>query len=52
MNVPAGNENAIWVQPKLVCTVKNMMKTESGSLHQPVFKGLRPDKHPEECKEE
>lgn len=52
MDVPEGNENTIWVQPKLVCTVKYMMKTESGSLRQPVFKGLREDKRPEECEED
>lgn len=51
MDVPEGNENAIWVQPQLVCTVKYMMKTESGSLRQPVFRGLREDKCPEECEE-
>ena len=50
--VPGGNEHAIWVQPKLVSTVKYMMKTESGSLRQPVFKGLREDKRPEECEED
>ena len=37
MDVHEGNENAVWVQPNLVCTVKYMMKTESGSLRQPVF---------------
>ena len=52
MDVPEGNKNAIWVQPQLVCTVKYMMKTESGSLRQPVFKGLREDKRPEECGED
>lgn len=52
MNVPDGNENAVWVQPQLVCTVKYMMKTESGSLRQPVFKGLRTDKQPKECLED
>ena len=52
MDVPEGNENAIWVQPQLACTVKYMMKTESGSLRQPVFKGLREDKRPEECGED
>ena len=52
MDVPEENENAIWVQPQLVCTVKYMMKTESGSLRQPVFKGLREDKRPEECEED
>lgn len=38
-----------WIQPKLVCTVKYMMKTDSGNLRQPVFKGLREDKIPTEC---
>lgn len=52
MTVPEGNENAFWVQPELVCTVKYMMKTESGGLRQPVFKGLRDDKRPEECMED
>lgn len=52
MTVPEGNENAVWVQPQLVCTVKYMMKTDSGGLRQPVFKGLRDDKCPEECMED
>lgn len=47
--IPKGNENAVWVKPELVCTVKYMMKTESGGMRQPVFKGLREDKSPEEC---
>ena len=47
--IPKGNENALWVKPELVCTVKYMMKTESGGMRQPVFKGLREDKSPEEC---
>ncbi|MCM1529715.1 MAG: hypothetical protein NC093_06945 [Alistipes sp.] len=47
--VPQGNENAVWVKSELVCTVKYMMKTESGGMRQPVFKGLREDKLPEEC---
>lgn len=50
LEIPKGNENAVWVVPKLVCTVKYMMKTESGGLRQPVFKGLREDKVPEECR--
>lgn len=52
MTVPEGNEQAVWVQPTLACTVKYMMKTESGSLRQPVFKGLREDKCPDECVED
>ncbi|MBQ8350126.1 MAG: DNA ligase [Ruminococcus sp.] len=47
--IPKGNENVVWVKPELVCTVKYMMKTESGGMRQPVFKGLREDKSPEEC---
>lgn len=47
--IPKGNENAVWVKQELVCTVKYMMKTESGGMRQPVFKGLREDKAPEEC---
>ncbi len=47
---PAGNEDAVWVEPVVCCTVKYMEKTESG-LRQPVFKGLREDKAPEDCVE-
>lgn len=47
--IPKGNENTVWVEPVLVCTVKYMMKTDSGGLRQPVFKGLRDDKVPDEC---
>ena len=43
--VPAsGNEGAVWLRPELVCTVRYMEKTSTGSLRQPVFKGLRNDK--------
>lgn len=52
MTIPEGNKKAVWVQPQLVCTVKYMMKTDSGGLRQPVFKGLRDDKCPEECMED
>lgn len=42
-------ENAIWLQPILVCNVQYMEKTKNGGLRQPVFKGLRDDVSPEEC---
>lgn len=43
------DEETIYIEPKLVCTVKYMMRTKSLSLRQPVYKGLRMDKTPEEC---
>jgi len=49
IEIPSGNNNAVWIEPELVCTVKYMMKTSTGSMRQPVFKGLRNDKSPGEC---
>lgn len=47
--VPKGNEEAIWMEPTLVCIVESM-PTDKESFRQPVFKGIRDDKLPEECK--
>jgi DNA ligase D-like protein (predicted ligase) len=47
--ISKGNENAVWIKPDLVCKVEYMMETATGSLRQPVFKGLRNDKRPEDC---
>ena len=47
--LPTGNDGVIWIEPSLVCTVKYMMKTLTGSMRQPVFKGLRDDKEPRDC---
>ena len=44
-----GNEDAVWIEPTLVCTFSYMDKTANGGMRQPVFKGLREDKAPEEC---
>ncbi|MFA9380704.1 MAG: hypothetical protein ACERKO_06545 [Acetanaerobacterium sp.] len=44
------HEGTVWIKPELVCTVKYMMPTQAGGLRQPLFKGLREDKGPEECK--
>lgn len=46
------DEEAIWIKPELVCKVKYMMKTSSGSMRHPIFKGIRFDKEPYECKTE
>jgi bifunctional non-homologous end joining protein LigD len=47
--LPSGNDDAVWIEPKHVCTVKYMMKTATGSMRQPVVKGIRDDKEPDEC---
>lgn len=44
------DENTIWIEPKLVCSVKYMLRTSTGGLRQPVFKELRNDKKPEDCR--
>ena len=44
-------EGAVWIEPRMVCTVKFMERTPGGGLRQPVFKGLRTDKMPRECVE-
>ena len=46
--VPPGNEDAVWIEPKLVCIVESM-PTDKDSFRQPVFKGIRDDKTPLEC---
>jgi len=48
---PKGNDNAVWIKPDLVCTVKYMDLTSKGGLRQPVYKGLRDDKDPKDCLE-
>lgn len=47
--VPPGNEEANWITPELVCTVKFMDYNANGGMRQPVFKGLRFDKPAEAC---
>ncbi len=47
--VPEGNNDAVWLAPELVCIVESM-PTEKDSFRQPVFKGVRDDKSPKECK--
>ena len=47
---PRGNEEAVWLRPALVCTVSSLERTDGGGIRHPVFKGLRDDKTPEECR--
>ena len=36
-------KNAVWLRPALVGTAHFMQETASGSMRQPVFKGIRTD---------
>ncbi|TDA69985.1 MAG: ATP-dependent DNA ligase [Clostridia bacterium] len=47
--IPQEASRAIWVQARLVCTVRYLEMTPEGCLRHPVYAGLRPDKEPEEC---
>ena len=42
-------KGARWVRPDLVCEVEYLQMTAVGKLRAPSFKGLRPDKLPEDC---
>ena len=42
-------KGARWVRPDLVCVVEYLQMTAVGKLRAPSFKGLRPDKLPEDC---
>lgn len=48
-NIPPNHSQAIWITPFLVCIVQFMQYTENGGLRQPVCKGIRQDKTPQEC---
>jgi bifunctional non-homologous end joining protein LigD len=42
-------KGARWVRPELVCEVEYLAMTSAGKLRAPSYKGLRPDKLPEDC---
>jgi len=42
-------DDAVWLAPRLVCRVEYMERTPGGGLRQPVFRGIRDDKMPEDC---
>lgn len=46
--IPQGNEEALWLEPSLVCTVQ-WMPRENDGMNQAVFKGFRDDKVAKEC---
>ena len=39
--VSAKYKGVVWVKPKLIGTVQYMQETDSGSMRQPVWKGLK-----------
>lgn len=42
-------KGARWVRPDLVCDVEYLQFTDAAKLRAPSFKGLRPDKAPDDC---
>jgi bifunctional non-homologous end joining protein LigD len=46
---PATNEKVQWLRPGKVAEVEFAEWTEDGSMRQPIFMGLRPDKQAKEC---
>lgn len=49
---PKTNMPATWLKPELVCEVKFAEETRDGILRQPIFLGLREDKHAKNEKKE
>ena len=49
-DLPKGNDNAVWIEPNLVCIVQYMPSNKEG-MRQPVCKGIREDKETKECRE-
>lgn len=47
-SIPSNNDNAVWIEPKIVVTVEYMFNDDN-NLRQPVFRGFRDDKLPTEC---
>ncbi|HEX6208717.1 MAG TPA: non-homologous end-joining DNA ligase, partial [Actinomycetota bacterium] len=45
----ASVKGATWVRPELVCEVEYLHVTKAGKLRAPSFKGIRPDKAPQDC---
>jgi DNA ligase D-like protein (predicted ligase) len=46
---PTGYDEVIWLEPSMVCVVEYMPNTKD-ALRQPVFKGIRDDVMPRDCK--
>ncbi len=46
---PTESKGALWVKPRLVCSVNYLALTAEGLLRHPVYKGLRSDKLPTAC---
>ena len=50
--VPKTNAPVHWVKPELVCEVEFAEWTQEGLMRQPIYLGLREDKHPAEVSQE
>ncbi|HEY8448975.1 MAG TPA: non-homologous end-joining DNA ligase [Bacillota bacterium] len=48
--VPRSYATAQWVEPEVVCDVAYLELTREGRLRHPVYRGLRPDVEPRQCR--
>ncbi|MBS4169247.1 DNA ligase D [Parachlamydia sp. AcF125] len=51
-NAPKPNMPVTWVKPELICEVSFAEWTKDNMMRQPIFRGVRIDKEPEEVKKE
>jgi DNA ligase D-like protein (predicted ligase)/DNA ligase D-like protein (predicted polymerase)/DNA ligase D-like protein (predicted 3'-phosphoesterase) len=47
--IPPDDSATTWIEPRLVCEVQHATRTSRGTLREPVFVRLRPDRTPQEC---
>ncbi len=47
---PPDDAETVWLAPRLVCEVQYASFTRTGTLREPVFLRMRPDREPEDCR--
>lgn len=47
---PLRMKGLVWTEPRLICDVQYLELTDRGTLRHPLYKGLRGDLGPEECR--
>jgi bifunctional non-homologous end joining protein LigD len=47
--IPPDDSSTVWLEPRLVCEVQYASLTSNGTMREPVFVRMRPDRSPQEC---